>query len=390
MNIVQVHNYYKHSGGEDIVLEQERDLINSNGGTVYQFIKNNKNMNGLWDYLRVGLSTRYSRRTYREFSNFLESKEADVVHVHNFFPIISPSIFDCTTEKSIPSVMTLHNYRLLHPNGLMLHNGEIDERSLRDSAFRCVLDGVYRNSIIQTAVVADMIEYHRKHKTWDNKVNGFIALTEFAKSKFIEGGLPADKIYVKPNFVVDPLIRLPNIKKSERRGYLFVGRISEEKGIEELIQVWNSNKISTKLTVIGDGPLRDKLEGESSSDSNILWLGKQPNKIVYKWLAKVKALIFPSTWYEGFPMTILEAFSVGCPVICSDIGSQHSIVKNGYSGLHFKIGDGLDLMEKVERLEKNKDLVDYLGENGRREYENYYTPQKNYELLTNIYQEVLT
>lgn len=391
MNILQVHNYYKQSGGEDNVLKREKKLLEEREETVSQFIKSNEDINGFWDYIKVGLNTRYSKNSYYEFNRVLEIENPDIIHCHNFFPLISPSIFDCTTEKEIPSLLTLHNYRLLHPNGLMLYNGHIDERPLEGSAYQCVLDGVYRDSIIQTAVVANMIEYHKKKKTWQDKVDGFIALTEFAKNKFIEGGLPKDKIHVKPNFVGDPFrgkLDLGNNEKKE--GYFFVGRISKEKGIDDLVSAWLSNKKLPSLNIAGDGPLKSELQYKTSDCSNIKWLGKISNSEVLQWLNRSKAMIFPSTWYEGFPMTILESLSVGCPVITSNIGSQQSIIDNEVTGLHFRVSDRKDLLNKVGRLERNNALVRELGANAREKYLQEYTPEKNYRMLMEIYEGIRT
>lgn len=390
-SVLQVHNYYKQRGGEANVLDQEYNLLTDKGNEVFQYTVDNRNINTTLKAVKVAINSIYSIGSKKSFNQFLKNKLLDVIHVHNFFPLLTPSVFDSAVENNIPSILTLHNYRLLHPNGLMLHDGNIDERSINGSAYACVLDGVYRDSIVQTAIVASMIEYHRKIKTWHRKVDGFIALTDFSKAKFVEGGLPEDKIFVKPNFVVDPVKKCSElIIKSKKKDYLFVGRISEEKGIKDLIDAWIKLKPTSNLTIIGDGPLRQFLEKKTNTIKNIKWLGNKPNLEVYKWLNKSKAMIFPSTWYEGFPMTILEAFSVGCPVICSNIGSQKSIIKNGITGLHFKVGDLVDLINKVNLLESNEGLVDELGKNARQEYLNNYTPDKNYNMLIDIYEDVIS
>lgn len=391
MKIVQVHNYYKQPGGESSVVKKEKKLLKHNNNQVLQYTKDNKEIAGIKDYIQVALNTRYSKKVYKNFKRFLKREFPDIVHIHNFFPLITPSIFDCTIEKNIPSILTLHNYRLLHPNGLMLNDGKVDERSVEGSAYRCVLDRVYRNSIIQTAVVANMIEYHRKKKTWQTKVDGFIALTEFAKEKFVEGGLPAKKIYVKPNFVEDPIEKEKALNfTTDKQGYLFLGRISKEKGIEELIEAWIQDKSLPNLFIAGDGPLKNDLEKKTLDLSNINWLGRIPNEKVLGWLKKVKAMIFPSICYEGFPMTILEAFSVGCPVICSNIGSQQSIIDDEITGLHFEVGNKEDLLGKVLKLEQNVNLVNELGSNAREKYLKEYTPEKNYKMLMNIYSNIST
>lgn len=391
MKILQVHNFYKQAGGEDSVLNREKELLLKKGQSVKQFTKNNDEIKGVFKGLYTAITTRFSVKSRNDFDKYLEVNDCDLVHVHNFFPLITPSIFDVTSNKKIPVVLTLHNYRLIHPNGLMLHEGKIDERSIKGSAYQCVKDGVYRGSIIQTAIVANMIEYHRRKGTWKNKVDAFIALTEFAKRKFVEGGLPADKIFVKPNFVENPFTKsLQFDPDHKKKGYLFVGRISEEKGIKDLIDAWINLNPSIQLTIIGDGPLKKVLERKSSANENVNWLGNISNDEVLFWLSKTKAMIFPSKCYEGFPMTILEAMSIGCPVISSNIGSQESIIEDGSTGLHFKAGDSMDLIDKVSLLESNEELADKLGKNARKEYLNNYTPERNYKMIMEIYDEVIS
>ncbi len=329
MKILQVHNRYKMTGGEWTVVNHEYDLLKKEHSVEQLIVDNTEQLNSFWNKLKLIFTTHYNRSSKKFVEKKLRDISADIMHVHNFFPLLTPSIFDASIEAGTPSVLTLHNYRLLHPNGLLLHNGKIDERSIHGTAYSCVPEGVYRNSILQTAVVAHMIEYHRKKKTWHQKVDGFICLTEFAKSKFVEAGLPGEKMFVKPNFVDDPL--RDGSKESFRKRdsyYLFVGRISEEKGIRTLVSAWNKQRLSGKpLLIVGDGPLKKELQSKfSDANSNIEWLGRLNRAEVMNYLKNTRALIFPSEWYEGMPMTILEAFSVGTPVITSDIGSQAEIV----------------------------------------------------------------
>ncbi len=388
MKIIQVHNYYQYAGGEDVVVQNEKTLLEAHHHDVFQYTRHNNEIAGIQGKLNVLLNTHYSAPSRDDFKQTLALHKPDVVHVHNFFPLITPSVFDACRQMRIPSVLTLHNYRLLHPNGYLIDNeGHIDERSIQGSAYQCVTDKVYRNSMLQTAVVAHMIEYHRKAKTWDKAVNRFIALSQFARSKFIEGGLPAEKIVVKPNFIAD---------FSEKTGkgtppdhyFLFVGRLSSEKGVELLIDTWIKYNISIPVYIVGEGPLQDKVLRISKDHSQIKLLGKKSHAETLGYIQKARALVFPSTWYEGFPMTIVEALSLSTPVVASDIGSQAEIITDNFNGLHFQVGNSEALAETIKKLANNA-LLEKLRVNARQSYLENYTPELNYNILMDIYQQAI-
>lgn len=394
MKILQIHNRYKIQGGEWTVLNQEFDLLKRNHDVKTLIVDNSEELNSVLSKAKLIFTTHYNKTSKKLVKRRLEQTGAEIMHVHNFFPLLSPSVFDAAREASVPSVFTLHNYRLVHPNGYLLHNGKIDERSIKGNAYSCVKDGVYRESVLQTAVVAHMIEYHRQKGTWQQNVDAFICLTEFARQKFIEAGLPSEKLKVKPNFVNDTLKEInggERVRKKEPY-YLFIGRISEEKGIRTLLRAWNQLGASfkKKLIIIGDGPLRATLHNQYRSNKDIMWAGFAGREEVMRYLLKAEALIFPSEWYEGMPMTILEAFCMGTPVISSNIGSQKEIVRNNLNGLHFHAGDAESLIRKINYFDQHEDLKDELGEAARREYEEKYMPGTNYEKLISIYRELLT
>jgi len=190
MKILQVHNRYKLPGGEWTVVNQEQELLNEEHKADLFSVENSREITSLSDRLKLLVRTHYNKKSKQRVRDHLAGKNYDVMHVHNFFPILSPSIFDAARELGVPSVMSLHNFRLIHPNGLLFYNGKPDHRSVRGSAYRCVFDGVYRNSMLQTAVVAHMIEHHRKQQTWARIPSAFIALSEFSRDLFVEGGLP--------------------------------------------------------------------------------------------------------------------------------------------------------------------------------------------------------
>ncbi len=387
MNILQVHNKYKILGGEWTVLHQEYELLKKNHSVDQFIVDNNIELSSVIDKLKLVYKTHYNKQAKSKISEKLKQGNYDVMHTHNFFPLLSPSIFEAAREAGIPSILSLHNFRLIHPNGLLYHNGKIDHRSINGSAYNCVWDGVYRNSKLQTAVAAHMIEYHRKQKTWQNLPSAFIALSEFSKQMFVDGGLPKERIFIKPNFIEDPLNNGSGLKIQEKKEnmFLFVGRISTEKGIQDLIECWIQNKIKAKLVIAGDGPLRSKLEDKSKANPSVQWLGQISREEILQKLSVAKAMLFPTKCYEGQPLIILEALSVGCPVITSKIGNPQNMIDDGGSGLHFKTGDIKDMYQKISHIYYKTENRKEMSKKARERYLQNYTPEKNLEMMLDIY-----
>lgn len=389
MKILQVHNRYKQPGGEWTVVNQEQELLKKKHAVDTFFVENSKEIENLADRFKLLLRTHYNSGSKQRVLKQLTGKSYDVMHVHNFFPILSPSIFDAAREQGVPSVMSLHNFRLIHPNGLMFYNGKPDHRSVKGSAYRCVPDGVYRNSMLQTAVVAHMIEYHRKKQTWRHVPSAFIALSEFSKDLFVEGGLPEDRIFIKPNFIEDPIQKRDalTLNQQKRNEFLYVGRISDEKGVDQIVECWLRFKPDARLIIAGDGPLKKKLEAKSEGAGNIEWLGQISRDAILERLSTAKALLFPTKCYEGQPLILLEAMSVGCPVITSRIGNPKNIIDDGETGLHYNPGDIDDLNRKCRMICDNPAHTLEMGKRARSVYLDRYTPIKNLSLLTEIYEK---
>ncbi len=324
----------------------------------------------------------YSDRVRLELRAHLQSFCPDVVHVHNFFPLLTPSVYDACIEKNIPVVQTLHNYRIICPNALFLRNGKVCEDCLGRGPFPAVVHACYRGSRLATLPVALMVAVHRHRRTWERKVDRIIALSAFAKNKFLEGGLPAEKIVVKPNFAPDPDVRGDFIR---RKNALFVGRLGEEKGISVLIKAWK--ELDYPLRIVGDGPFTGR--AREVLNPAISWLGSVSPAEVSLEMERAAFLVLPSVCYEGFPLTLVEAFSHRLPVVASCLGSLADLVKDGVTGLLFSPGDADDLVTKIRWMMENPEKSARMGENARREYEEKYTPERNYRLLMDIYREVM-
>jgi len=384
MNIFFVHNSYQHLGGEDSVLESELNLLSKNGHNVSLALKENDGINSFWEKASAFFNVTYSKQSKQWMSEQIIRHKPDVVHVHNFFPLLSPSIYDACIEAGVPVVQTLHNYRTICPTALLMFRGKVCERSLHEPAYWAVRHKVYKNSFAGTFALARMIEYHKRKKTWQHKVDCFIALTEFGKAKFIEAGFPAHKIVVKPNFS-DAGSLIEDDSSPERKGALFVGRLSEEKGIKTLIAAWKNLEIS--LHIAGSGPL-EKLFFELPN-SSIKSLGMLDKESVKQEMQQAAFLVMPSEWYEGFPMVLVEAFSQGLPVVASKLGGMAEIIEDGVTGLHFEAGNASDLADKVRWMNEHPEESRQMGRNARKEYEQKYIPEKNYGMLMDIYQQVI-
>ncbi|MEI8573512.1 glycosyltransferase [Methylomonas sp. LW13] len=380
MKILIAHNHYQHAGGEDGVVANEHKLLIEQGHEVMFWSVNNKDLTlSLTGKIKTALTTSYSVASRESARDLLGGFKPDVVHAHNFFPQLSPSIYDACIDEGVPVVQTLHNYRLICPGALLMRDGRICEQCVSGSPYQAVLYGCYRGSKLGSLVVAHMVDKHRKQGTWQHKVNWFVALTNFARDKFIEAGFPADKISVKPNFVTEVKAV---IRKNQAQAYaLFVGRVSLEKGIKTLIESWRQLNGAVPLRIAGSGELANQLGGINA----VKYLGFQSAEDVDALMREAKFLVMPSEWYEGFPMVLVEAFSRGLPVLASRLGGMAEIVEDGVTGLLFEPGNAHELAEKARWLINHPDECMRMGNNARATYLEKYTPEINYNQLKAIY-----
>ena len=384
-SILLIHNKYKISGGEESVVKNESLLLKHHDKLVSVCYVDNYSIYGFFKKVLTMVQTPFVWTNIKFINKiFLAKSKPDVVHVHNYFPLLSPSIFSTIKNQRVPVVHTLHNYRSVCPTALLMFDGKIEERSVKKTCWWAVRKKVYRNSAIGTFALCCMIELHKKLGTWHNKVDAFIALTEFSRDKFIEAGWPANKIYVKPNFIVD---KFNGAKSVDKKGgfAVYVGRLSEEKDIVTLLKSWQN--INFPLKIIGTGPLKHLVT--HSGDPNIEYLGKLPSEQVIDWVKDAEFLVLPSICYEGFPMVLVEAMCCGTPSIVSKLGSMEEIISHGKTGLHFEAGNSDDLSLKVNNLIENKALLATMAYNARQEYLAKYTPEINYQQLMTIYQHAI-
>jgi len=385
MNIVVIHNTYQQPGGEDIVVAQETAQLRHHGHRVTQYQRSNREIESLSLRDKLGLIRRIisagdSQLAVREM---LRDLKPDLVHVHNTFAMVSPSVYEACHEEDVPVVQTLHNYRLMCPAATFYRNGRVCEECTTNGLLRSVKYGCYHNSRAQSGAIVLMLKAHRMRNTWNERVDAYIALSHFQKLKFVRSGIPAGKIHVKPNFVEpDPG------EGSERGRYaLFVGRLSDEKGLSLLLKAWERLREEIPLLIVGDGPIRRDLEEEAKSKELrcIRFVGQLSRSQVYDAMKGAAFLVMPSVWQEPFGLNIVEAFACGTPVLGASIGAIPEMVDDHATGMLFTANDPDSLASKASWCWMNLPELEQMGRAARRVYQERYTGNSTYPLLVDIY-----
>lgn len=375
MKVLIVHNAYQQRGGEDVVVEAESALLTSRGHEVRLFCRSNRDI-GAARGLALGLRTIWSAPAAAEVGEVLKDFAPQVVHVHNTFALISPSVYWAAAAAGVPVVQTLHNFRLLCPQATFLRDGVVCEDCLGRVPWRGAARGCYRGSRAQSTMVAATLTVHRALGTWRHKIARYIALNEFCRNKFIEGGLPSELIEVKPNFV-----DLPAPDDLPRSGFLFVGRLSAEKGLAVLAAA-SAAWPEAAIRVAGTGPESESLARRSPA---VRMLGELTKEEVRTEMLRARALVIPSICHETFSLALIEAFGNALPVIASRAGALPELVEDGVTGLIFRAGDGDDLARKMRWADEHPDAMASMGRRARQRYEQAFSAEPNYRRLMEIY-----
>lgn len=383
MKILLIHSHYQLHGGEDAVVEQEVKLLKEKHTIEVLYFQNQGGWRGALQFL----GSIWNATAATQVKDTIKAFQPDVVHIHNWHFAVGPLVFRVIKSLKIPVVHTVHNYRLLCPSGILLHKGQLFTDSLRQSfPWKAVQNKVYRSSLAQTFWLAFIVWFHKKIGTW-KKIDSYVCLTPFAVGLFQESnfGISKERFSVKPNFTVEPET-VPSTEKVSH--FLFVGRLSEEKGIATLLNAFK--ELPFLLKIAGDGPLKDIVLEAEKAFTNIIYLGNLTNNEVTSALRKTQALIFPSVWYEGMPMTLLEALSTGTPIIASNLGAMTSLIIDGYNGFHFEPGNSDHLKELVSRFNalstKEKEKK---GTNAFENYKSHYSPELQLGYFETIYDKVI-
>lgn len=390
IKVLHAHNYYLQPGGEDTAFSAEVSLLRNHGHEVVEYIDHNRRIETM-SAASVAVQTLWSWDSYHKLAGILHRELPDVVHFHNIFPLISPSAYYACHKAGIPVVQSLDNPRLMCPSANFFRDGRLCQDCLgKTPPWPSVIHRCFHKSSMQTAVVATMLSLHRWIKTWNSKVDIYLVATEFYKHKFTEGGLPADKILVKPHFIYpDPK---PHSGNQPGEYAMFIGRLDPEKGVLTLLEAWKTLK-DIPLIIRGDGQMENEVNRfiQDNDLSNMIEVtGRLSKEELTNKIKDARFLVWPSEGYfETFGYVAVESFSCGVPVVSSRIGVMSEIVTDGVTGLHFNPGDSQDLASKVQWAWEHPAEMDEMGRNARREFEAKYTAEKNYGMLMNIYQRAI-
>jgi len=382
LKILLIHNRYQLHGGEDAVVEQELELLKQYNIVEILYFQNYGGWKGALQFFGSLWNIVSAKKVKQKIHEF----KPDVVHIHNWHFAIGPLVFRTIHRLGIPIVHTIHNYRLLCPSAILLNKGKLFTDSLQGSfPWKAVRNKVYRSSVMQTFWLAFIIWFHKKIGTW-KKVDNYICLTSFTVNLFKQSnfGISEDKFKVKPNFTASPKVLQQNDREAH---FLFIGRLSEEKGITVLLEAFK--ELPYSLKVAGDGPLKEEVLKTVQQFSNITYLGNLSNKEVEIALQKTQALIFPSICYETFGLVNIEAFSNQTPILASNIGASQSLIIDGYNGFHFIAGNVNDLKETIRKFEVLcSNEKKQLGKNAFTNYQALYSPQLQQGYFDTIYNSV--
>lgn len=380
--ILLTHNRYQQPGGEDQVFDAEANLLETRGHRVIRYTKHNDQVTYMGS-VSSARATIWNNTVYREIRKLIREERPDVVHIHNTLPLISPAAYYAAKAEEVPVVQTLHNYRLLCPNAVFFRDGQVCEDCLGKAVpWPGVLHSCYRGSRAASGVVAAMLTVHRSLGTWNRMVDVYITPSEFTRKKLIEGGLPEEKVAVKPHFVH------PAPKAGEGRGgyAVFVGRLSAEKGLDTLLSAWEYLEGKMSLKVVGDGPLASRVLETTRRVPEIEWMGRRSPDEVLRIVGEAGLVVVPSKVYETFGRVVVEAFAKGTPVVGSKMGAIAELVEHRRTGLLYRAGDPKDLAAQVHWALAHPADLERMRVESRKEFEAKYTAERNYLTLKEIYE----
>ncbi len=387
MKTIAIHNYYQNRGGEDQLFEDEVQLLESKGHQVHRYTLHSNSIKDR-NLIRVAADTIWNGRTYRELQNLIREHQPDVIHSVNTFPLFSPSVFHAARKSNVPFVATIQNYRFFCAQSMCFRNGQACEACLGKIPWRAVVHRCYKNSLAGSAIVASMQLLHQQLQSWQKYVDVICVASEFSKSKLLSAGFEASQLMLKPNFAPFD----PGMQNGSKNYAVFVGRLSDEKGLSTIVEAWHElgrSGIDIPLKIVGNGPDAQRVEELVETNPNVQWLGYISNKEVYQAVGDAACLIFPSAGYESLPKTLIESMAVGTPVIGSKIGSIPEVVRENETGYLFDAGDASSLSRCVQKLFANPSDFGRLRNNCRKLFDTKFTAEVNYQQLISIYLEAI-
>lgn len=368
----------------------ELELLRSNGHIVEEYTRSSDGIRaqGFWGTVRGAMATPWNQFERQAIKKRVDHFRPDVVHVHNVFPLLSPSIFYAFKEARVPVVLTLHNYRLACPAATAVRDDQLCLLCLeRRSIGPALCYGCYRHSRIATVPVAVMIALHRMLKTWERCVDAFIVLTEFQREIIAGYGIPEERLFVKPHFTATVTVPLPWEQREDK--VVFVGRLYEAKGVHLLLKIWQDwGTAAPRLEIIGDGPMMlpwQSMRKEFMLNEKVVFRGNLPHDTALAAMATAKLLVLPSLCPEGFPMVVTEAFARGVPIAASRIGSLQTLIDDKRTGILFSPGAEKEMLQAISQLWQSSDRLRDYGTAAHADAVEKYAPAKNHERLLAIY-----
>jgi glycosyltransferase involved in cell wall biosynthesis len=391
MRVLLVHNYYGSAApsGENVAFEAEYELLKSYGHEVHAHTTHSDSLRsrGKIGWLQAAAITPWNPAALRQMKRLVRELDPDVVHFHNTFPLMSPSVLRACSGTRSAAVITLHNYRVACAAGTAMRDGRACTDCLNQhSVVPALRYGCYKDSRFATLPLAAMIALNRTIGTMEH-VDAFITLTHFQRRLIVVAGLPADRIHVKPHFYFNPRQPIPwNIRHPCA---VIIARLSPEKGIRDALDAWASwGAESPSLEIIGDGPERVELEARTrllGLSGKVTFHGQLSFGQAQSILADSRLLLVPSRFLETFSMVLREAFALGVPVAASRIGALSELVVEGVNGEFYSAGDPADLLRVVRMLWLDQARLEREAGGARQCYEANLTAGGNHSHLMRIY-----
>ncbi len=385
LRILMVHNRYLTRGGEDVSTESQVDLLRQHGHEVVLFEESNERVNDLGKVRTAGRSI-WSIESYRTVAELLSGERFDVVHVQNFFPLLSPSVYYAAQRSGLPVVQSLRNFRLVCPEGMLHRDGAVCTDCVGKSfAWPGIKHRCYRDSRLGSATIATMSTGHRFAGTWKRKVARYVTPSEYARQVFVSGGWDADRIGVIPNFIYPD----PGVGSGQGGFALFAGRLDPPKGIDTLLKAWRDGDIQYPLKIVGDGSLRADVEAAAATSPNVEYLGLVDRGEASELMGQASFVVIPTTGIETFGRVAAEAMAKGTPPIVAAHGGLSEIVTDGETGLVFPPGDAAELASRVRRLTDDPQRLSGMRRAARATFLERYEGSRVLDAWIDVYRDAI-
>lgn len=389
LKILVLHNYHRKgsSSGDDQVFKDETKLLEKHGNTIIRYSISNDSFDnaGTIGKIKACLGMLWSFKCYKEVKGIIAKEKPDVVHIHTFFPLMSPSVLYAAKRSGCKVVATLHDTRFICPCSTSLRGTTLCNKCGDGHYIRMCKYGCFKGSRVQSLIVAFIFKYHRLRRSFYDQIDKYICLNDNQIRLLEKTGFDREKIVKKYNFVPDAGADKKEVKVEglPDRYVVFYGRIGEEKGIRVLMQAWD--QLNIPLVVMGSGPLEEEFKVWAQDKENVTFLGYTDHDRCLSIVKGAEFVVFPSIWYEGCSMVEIETMSLGKALVATDLGFSEEAIVDGYNGSKFQLGNTEDFIKDVKELWSKPEKTIDMGINARKDYENKYMPEDNYEQLYEIY-----